>query len=82
MKYHQSWTDFFNRHTEVIPILPQCEILPSEDLRYRVFEENIDNIKIVLVGQDPYSNPGMAADGLAFSLKNGKIPGSLKNLFT
>lgn len=36
-------------------------------------------IKVVIVGQDPYHN-GMA-DGLAFSSKQAKIPASLKNIF-
>lgn len=36
-------------------------------------------IKVVLIGQDPYHN-GMA-DGLAFSSRDSKIPASLKNIF-
>lgn len=37
------------------------------------------DIKVVIVGQDPYHN-GMA-DGLAFSSNGKKIPASLKNIF-
>lgn len=39
------------------------------------------NVKVVLLGQDPYHGPGQA-HGLSFSVKPGvKIPPSLKNIF-
>lgn len=39
------------------------------------------DIKVVILGQDPYHTPGVA-DGLAFSsLPNNKIPPSLQNIF-
>lgn len=39
------------------------------------------NVKVVLLGQDPYHGPGQA-HGLSFSVKpNVKIPPSLKNIF-
>ena len=43
----------------------------------------IETAKVVLVGQDPFSNPELA-DGLCFSVKKGrgKIPRSLRNIFT
>lgn len=41
---------------------------------------NVDDIKVVIIGQDPYHTPGVA-DGLAFSSKQEKIPPSLKNIF-
>ena len=38
-------------------------------------------VKVVIVGQDPYHNPGQA-HGLSFSVPNGiKAPPSLKNIF-
>lgn len=40
-----------------------------------------DNIKVVIIGQDPYHQPGQA-NGLAFSVKDGIIfPPSLRNIF-
>jgi len=40
-----------------------------------------DKVKVVILGQDPYINPG-EAHGLAFSVReNIKIPPSLKNIF-
>lgn len=46
-------------------------------LKYTPFH----NVKVVLLGQDPYHGPGQA-HGLSFSVKPGvKIPPSLKNIF-
>jgi len=46
-------------------------------LKLTSFEE----VKVVIVGQDPYINPG-EAHGLAFSVQPGaRIPPSLKNIF-
>jgi len=39
-----------------------------------------EKVRAVIVGQDPYINPG-EAHGLAFSVKNAKIPPSLSNIF-
>uniref|UniRef100_A0AAU0K7W7 Uracil DNA glycosylase superfamily protein n=1 Tax=Anatid alphaherpesvirus 2 TaxID=3080522 RepID=A0AAU0K7W7_9ALPH len=40
-----------------------------------------DDVKVVVVGQDPYHRPGQA-HGLAFSVKRGvEIPPSLRNIF-
>jgi len=40
-----------------------------------------EELKVVIVGQDPYINPG-EAHGLAFSVQPGaKVPPSLKNIF-
>ena len=39
------------------------------------------NIKVVIVGQDPYINPGEAM-GMCFSINQGvKVPPSLKNIY-
>ena len=40
-----------------------------------------EKVKVVILGQDPYINPG-EAHGLAFSVRTGvKLPPSLKNIF-
>jgi uracil-DNA glycosylase len=41
----------------------------------------IDQVKVVIVSQDPYYTPGVS-HGLAFSTKNPKIPPSLMNIFS
>lgn len=41
----------------------------------------LDKVKVVIIGQDPYHNPG-EANGLCFSVNDGiKIPPSLQNIF-
>ena len=42
---------------------------------------SLENVKVVILGQDPYHNYNQA-NGLSFSVKNGvTIPPSLKNIF-
>lgn len=53
--------------------------------REKIFEAmrlvDYDDIKVVILGQDPYHNPGQA-NGLAFAVNNGvPIPPSLENIF-
>jgi len=54
---------------------PQSEVFNA--LKLTPFE----NVKVVILGQDPYHNPGQA-HGLSFSVKPGvKPPPSLQNMF-
>ena len=41
---------------------------------------NYNDVKVLILGQDPYPNP-MHAHGLAFSSRNTTTPGSLRNIF-
>lgn len=54
-------------------------IYPNSEDVLRVFGTGIKDIRVVIVGQDPY--PHDAADGLAFSSKNGYVPESLARIF-
>lgn len=58
------------------------KVYPDESLIFNAFSLcPIDNIKVVIIGQDPYHNEGEAM-GLAFSVNKGiKIPPSLKNIY-
>lgn len=58
------------------------EIYPSINDIFRIFNEcSFENIKVVIIGQDPYHNKGQA-NGIAFSVNNDfKIPPSLKNIY-
>lgn len=59
----------------------KAEIYPNMKDIFRAFEiSNLDDVKVVIFGQDPYYLPGVA-DGLAFSTKQSKTPASLKNIF-
>lgn len=55
--------------------------LPSGRDIFRAFTYPFDQVKVLIVGQDPYPTPGNAM-GLSFSVKPGvEIPKSLKNIF-
>jgi uracil-DNA glycosylase len=55
---------------------------PPKDLIFNAFEKcKLTNLKVVIIGQDPYHGDG-EANGLCFSVNEGiKIPPSLKNIF-
>lgn len=57
-------------------------IYPPGALMFNAFEKTpFDKVKVVLLGQDPYHNPGQA-HGLSFSVPNGVAkPPSLINIF-
>ncbi|WP_343189207.1 uracil-DNA glycosylase [Buchnera aphidicola (Chaitoregma tattakana)] len=58
------------------------KIYPPKNFVFSAFRyTSFNNIKIVILGQDPYHKCGQA-NGLSFSVNNGvKIPPSLKNIF-
>ena len=45
-------------------------IFPEKRAVFRAFLTNLNDVKVVILGQDPYHTPGVA-DGLAFSVKSG-----------
>jgi len=55
---------------------------PRKENIFRLFREiSLDEIKVVILGQDPYHLPEVA-DGVAFSTqKPNYIPASLRNIF-
>ena len=74
--YFQQLTEFvkteYNSHT-VYP--PGKEIFRSMDVC------DFNDVRVVIIGQDPYHGPGQA-NGLCFSVRDGvKIPPSLINIF-
>lgn len=58
------------------------DCFPPKDLIFNAFEKcNLNDLKVVIIGQDPYHGDG-EANGLCFSVNDGiKIPPSLKNIF-
>lgn len=59
-------------------------VFPPQELMFRAFElTSYDDVRVVILGQDPYPTPGHA-DGLAFSVSDpaAKTPDSLRNIFT
>ena len=57
-------------------------IYPPKDEIFNAFNLcDYKNIKVIILGQDPYPNEGQA-NGLCFSVKSGvTIPASLRNIF-
>ena len=55
---------------------------PPEELIFAAFDKcNVNDLKVVIIGQDPYHGDG-EANGLCFSVNdNIKIPPSLRNIF-
>ena len=55
---------------------------PPKDLIFAAFEHcSFENLKVVIIGQDPYHGTG-EANGLCFSVNDGMaIPPSLRNIF-
>jgi uracil-DNA glycosylase len=58
------------------------QIFPPGKEIFRAFDAcAFENLKVVIIGQDPYHGPGQA-NGLCFSVGNGvKMPPSLVNIF-
>lgn len=57
-------------------------VFPPGKLIFNAFDScSFDNLKVVILGQDPYHEPGQA-QGLAFSVPQGvRIPPSLQNIY-
>lgn len=84
VSYHSSWQPLFQMYEFDLDELYNTsseEVYPSRDNLFRVFEMDVKDITILLLGQDPYHNPGQA-HGLSFSVPEGiSIPPSLRNIY-
>ena len=79
------WSNFFKTQDldNLMDMLDNSTktIYPSTNNIFKVFELKPQDIKVVILGQDPYYNPGQAM-GLAFSVNpETKTPKSLINIF-
>ena len=61
----------------------KVQTFPPNGLIFNAFEQTpFDKVKVVILGQDPYHQPGQAM-GLCFSVPIGiKIPASLRNIYS
>ncbi len=75
--YFQSILQFLSEENKAGKI-----IYPPQNELFNAFKETpYDQVKVVILGQDPYHGPGQA-HGLSFSVQPGiKPPPSLKNIF-
>ena len=74
----QYWTDlqnFIESERTSGPVYP-----PPDDVFTALELTPYDKVKVVILGQDPYHGPGQA-HGLSFSVKQGKLPPSLRNIY-
>ncbi|MCF8362379.1 MAG: uracil-DNA glycosylase [Prolixibacteraceae bacterium] len=74
--YFEQLTEFVRNEYQTKQIFPPAkEIFNAFDLC------PFENVKVVIIGQDPYHGPGQA-HGLCFSVRDGvKFPPSLRNIF-
>ena len=74
--YFHSLIDFVKHEYQTQIIYP-----PGKEI-FRAFDCcEFSNVKVVIIGQDPYHGPGQA-NGLSFSVRDGvRIPPSLLNIF-
>ncbi|KAB3523300.1 uracil-DNA glycosylase [Corynebacterium sp. zg254] len=59
---------------------PEERTLPASEKIMRAFRNDPRDVRVVIVGQDPYPTPGDAM-GLAFSSNATSIPKSLRNIY-
>lgn len=67
---------------QVEQVYDTTEVYPPRDLLFSAFDLTPpERVRVVILGQDPYHEPGQA-HGLAFSVREGvKIPPSLVNIY-
>jgi uracil-DNA glycosylase len=78
---HPSWKPLFDQYDLDLDSFYTTEVYPPKEQVLRVFEVPVQDIRIVLLGQDPYHGKGQA-HGLSFSVpKDIPVPPSLKNIY-
>lgn len=88
---HESWKPFLKSEfdkpyfKELSKFLHQeyedKTIYPPKTLVFSAFTTDLNEVKVVILGQDPYHTPG-AAEGLAFSVPSSQpVPPSLVNIY-
>lgn len=88
---HESWQEFLKAEfdkpyfKELADFLHQeyktKTIFPPKKLVFSAFTTDLSDVKVVILGQDPYHTPG-AAEGLAFSVPSSQpVPPSLINIY-
>lgn len=88
---HSSWEEIFNNYPKIDELNNMIKeideqrltktIYPPKEQVFRVFDLPLKDIKVVILGQDPYHNPDQAC-GLSFSANDGvPLPKSLINIY-
>lgn len=88
---HSSWEEIFNNYPKIDELNNMIKeideqrltktIYPPKEQVFRVFDLPLEDIKVVILGQDPYHNPNQAC-GLSFSVNDDvPLPKSLINIY-
>ncbi|MDO4814417.1 MAG: uracil-DNA glycosylase [Gemella sp.] len=88
---HKSWQEIFKNYpkrevlSEVVDQINKKRevetIFPPQNQVFRVFDLALDDVKVLILGQDPYHNDGQAC-GLSFSVNDDiPLPKSLINIY-
>lgn len=79
---HEFQQEYFAELSEFLKYEYSTKVIyPKKSQVFSAFTTDLNDIKVVILGQDPYHTPG-AAHGLAFSVPEGeKIPPSLVNIY-
>lgn len=88
---HESWKPFLEAEfakpyfVELSNFLHSAyetkKVFPAKPQVFKAFTTDLDQVKVVILGQDPYHTPGVA-HGLAFSVPSSQpIPPSLVNIY-
>ncbi len=92
VKIEQSWKNRLNSEFQLPYFKELTDFVRMEYRQYRIYPPGplifnafnlcpFDMVKVVIIGQDPYHEPGQA-QGLAFSVPDGvRIPPSLVNIY-
>lgn len=73
--YFKNLMSFLDERSKTETIYP-----PKKDWFNAFLYTSVNNLKVVILGQDPYHGPNQA-HGLSFSTLNEKLPPSLKNIY-
>jgi len=88
---HESWKDFLDSEfakpyfQDLSKFLHEAyatkTVFPAKTQVFRAFTTDLNQVKVIILGQDPYHTPG-AAHGLAFSVPDSQpVPPSLVNIY-
>lgn len=89
LNFPEIWTNFISSKKDWNDLVLKVEeeyaksiCFPPKEMIFQAFDQlDPSNVKVVIIGQDPYHGKGQA-NGLAFSVKKGvAIPPSLRNIF-
>jgi len=82
---HASWLPVLapvrQRIDAILNVIDDQDLAPDRNQIFRALDIDVDKVRCVIVGQDPYPTPGYAM-GLAFSVNSHVrgLPGSLRNI--